>query len=252
MSLNAAPRKKSKFPWVPVAWAVGAAVVLGGGGYMLFKPKAPKDPYRTEQVTRGDVTPGDLAAAGGKGLFTQELEAGLLAGRLDLAVHSLKDLPVTLPEGLAVAAFPERADPRDALVSAAAASLGELPAGAVVLTGSLRRRAQLLALRPDLVRPHAGLEPVLVPLERLTAGSALREGRGLGYFGDPSLASRERGERYLDFIVERALPDVRAFLDGAAVPGLPLRWRLGLSALSIVSRVRDALQTALGNGARPA
>ncbi len=108
-------------------------------------------------VTRGDVTPGDLAAAGGKGLFTEELETGLLAGSLDLAVHSLKDLPVTLPEGLTVAAFPERADPRDALVSAAAASLAALPPGAVILTGSLRRRAQLLALRPDLeVRPVRG------------------------------------------------------------------------------------------------
>jgi hydroxymethylbilane synthase len=108
-------------------------------------------------TTRGDRTPGDLAAAGGKGLFTAELEAGLLAGDLDLAVHSLKDLPVALPAGLILAAFPERADPRDALVSAAASSLEALPAGAVLLTGSLRRRAQLLALRPDLeVRPVRG------------------------------------------------------------------------------------------------
>jgi hydroxymethylbilane synthase len=108
-------------------------------------------------TTGGDRTPGDLAAAGGKGLFTAELEAGLLAGDLDLAVHSLKDLPVALPAGLALAAFPERADPRDALVSAAASSLEALPAGAVLLTGSLRRRAQLLALRPDLeVRPVRG------------------------------------------------------------------------------------------------
>ena len=108
-------------------------------------------------TTRGDRTPGDLAAAGGKGLFTAELEAGLLAGDLDLAVHSLKDLPVALPAGLVLAAFPERADPRDALVSAAASSLEALPAGAVLLTGSLRRRAQLLALRPDFeVRPVRG------------------------------------------------------------------------------------------------
>jgi hydroxymethylbilane synthase len=108
-------------------------------------------------VTAGDVTPGDLAAFGGKGLFTQELERGLLAGSLDLAVHSLKDLPVALPAGLAVAAFPERADPRDVLVSEVAADLDGLPAGAVVLTGSLRRRAQILLLRPDLdVRPLRG------------------------------------------------------------------------------------------------
>ncbi|HEX2164837.1 MAG TPA: hydroxymethylbilane synthase, partial [Thermoanaerobaculia bacterium] len=102
-------------------------------------------------VTSGDVYRGDLAAVGGKGLFTLELERGLLDGSLDLAVHSLKDLPVDLPEGLAVAAYPERADPRDVLVSEAAADVASLPAGALVLTGSTRRRAQLLALRPDLV-----------------------------------------------------------------------------------------------------
>jgi hydroxymethylbilane synthase len=108
-------------------------------------------------VTRGDTIPGDLGAAGGKGLFTAELEAGLLDGSLDLAVHSLKDLPVELPPGLVLAAFPERADPRDALVSAAALGLEALPPGAVLLTGSLRRRAQILALRPDLeVRPVRG------------------------------------------------------------------------------------------------
>src|SRR5436305_8911019 len=84
-------------------------------------------------VTAGDVTPGDLAAFGGKGLFTAELERGLLDGSLDLAVHSLKDLPVVLPDGLAVAAYPERADPRDVLVSLAAADLAGLAAGAVVL-----------------------------------------------------------------------------------------------------------------------
>jgi len=108
-------------------------------------------------VTAGDVTPGDLAAFGGKGLFTRELERGLLDGSLDLAVHSLKDLPVALPDGLAVAAYPERADPRDVLVSEIAADLDGLPAGAVVLTGSLRRRALILLHRPDLaVEPLRG------------------------------------------------------------------------------------------------
>jgi hydroxymethylbilane synthase len=103
------------------------------------------------RTTRGDRVRGDLAAVGGKGLFTQELEAGLLDGTLDLAVHSLKDLPVTLPEGLVVAAYPERGDPRDVLVSEEAADLDGLEAGAVILTGSLRRRAQILLARPDLV-----------------------------------------------------------------------------------------------------
>jgi hydroxymethylbilane synthase len=108
-------------------------------------------------VTQGDVIPGDLAKHGGKGLFTRELESGLLDGSLDLAVHSLKDLPVSLPEGLAVCAHPKRADPRDVLVSEAAEDLDGLPEGAVVLTGALRRRAQILMRRPDLrVEPVRG------------------------------------------------------------------------------------------------
>lgn len=102
-------------------------------------------------VTAGDRLPGDLSAHGGKGLFTAALEEGLFAGRLDLAVHSLKDLPVHLPAGLAVGAYPQRADPRDVLISEDADDLEALPAGAVLLTGSLRRRAQILHARPDLV-----------------------------------------------------------------------------------------------------
>jgi hydroxymethylbilane synthase len=102
-------------------------------------------------VTRGDVLPGDLSEIGGKGLFTRELEGGLLDGSLDLAVHSLKDLPVRLPAGLVIAAHPERADPRDVLVSEVGASLDDLPAGSVLLTGALRRAAQIRLRRPDLV-----------------------------------------------------------------------------------------------------
>jgi len=100
--------------------------------------------------TRGDRFSGELAPIGGKGLFTRELEAGLLDASLDLAVHSLKDLPVALPAGLRIAAYPERADARDALVSELAEDLAGLPAGGIVLTGSLRRQAQVLAQRPDL------------------------------------------------------------------------------------------------------
>ena len=108
-------------------------------------------------VTRGDRMPGDLSALGGKGLFTAELESGLLDGSLDLAVHSLKDLPVRSPAELVVAAYPERADPRDVLVSEVATSVAGLPSAARVLTGSLRRQAQLLARRPDLrVEPLRG------------------------------------------------------------------------------------------------
>jgi hydroxymethylbilane synthase len=98
--------------------------------------------------TRGDeVVDRSLAEIGGKGLFTAELEMALRTGAIDLAVHSLKDLPTDDPEGLVIGAVPEREDPRDALVGV---GLAALPPGAKVGTGSLRRRFQLLCLRPDL------------------------------------------------------------------------------------------------------
>jgi hydroxymethylbilane synthase len=103
-------------------------------------------------VTQGDrIQDRSLAAIGGKGLFIKELEVALESGRADIAVHSMKDLPGDLPEGLVIAAVLERADPRDALLTTAgAAGLGDLPRGARVGTSSLRRQAQLLAARPDL------------------------------------------------------------------------------------------------------
>lgn len=102
--------------------------------------------------TTGDRLLGSLARVGGKGLFVKEVEEALLEGRADLAVHSTKDLPAELPEGLALVAFPLRADPRDALVARErGASLEALPAGSRIGTGSLRRTAQLRRLRPDLV-----------------------------------------------------------------------------------------------------
>jgi hydroxymethylbilane synthase len=103
-------------------------------------------------VTRGDVildTP--LAKVGGKGLFVKELELALLENRADIAVHSMKDVPVEFPEGLGLVTICEREDPRDAFVSNHYTSLDDLPAGSVVGTSSLRRQCQLAALRPDLV-----------------------------------------------------------------------------------------------------
>jgi len=99
--------------------------------------------------TTGDkITDVPLAKVGTKGLFTKEIEEALAAGAIDLAVHSLKDLPAALPAGLTLAAIPEREDPRDAMIGR---RLAELAEGAKVGTSSLRRAAQLLALRPDLV-----------------------------------------------------------------------------------------------------
>jgi hydroxymethylbilane synthase len=111
-------------------------------------------------TTFGDVTRAELAQIGGTGVFVSALRESLLAGDLDLAVHSLKDLPVGPVPGLVLAAVPPRDDPRDALVGRDGAKLADLPAGARVGTGSPRRAAQLRLLRPDIepvpVRGNAG------------------------------------------------------------------------------------------------
>jgi len=107
---------------------------------------------RLERIsTRGDLQPeAPLPEVGQKGIFTKELEDALLEGRIDLAVHSAKDLPQKLPAGLGIICVPPREDPRDALVARDGKKLDELPTGAVLGTSSLRRQAQLRLLRPDL------------------------------------------------------------------------------------------------------
>ena len=102
-------------------------------------------------TSRGDkLLDAPLAKIGGKGLFVKELENALLDGSADIAVHSMKDVPMEFPQGLGLYAICEREDPRDAFVSNRYARLADLPQGSVVGTSSLRRQAQLLALRPDL------------------------------------------------------------------------------------------------------
>lgn len=101
--------------------------------------------------TQGDkILDTPLAKIGGKGLFVKELETALLEGRADIAVHSMKDVPVEFPEGLMLSTICQREDPRDAFVSNQYASLADLPAGAIVGTSSLRRQCQIKAQRPDL------------------------------------------------------------------------------------------------------
>jgi hydroxymethylbilane synthase len=101
--------------------------------------------------TSGDlIQDRPLAEAGGKGLFTKEIDSALLDGRIDFAVHSAKDLPTALPDGVALVGFLPREDPRDAFVSKLADSIAALPPGARLGAASLRRRAQALRLRPDL------------------------------------------------------------------------------------------------------
>ncbi|MEO0574665.1 MAG: hydroxymethylbilane synthase [Pseudomonadota bacterium] len=118
-------------------------------------------------VTKGDIIlDRALNKVGGKGLFIKELEVAMLESRADIAVHSMKDVPAQMPEGFALAAVLERADPRDAVVGS---TLNDLEQGAVVGTSSLRRAAQLRALRPDLdIRPVRG--NVNTRLAKLDAG----------------------------------------------------------------------------------
>lgn len=101
-------------------------------------------------MTSGDRIQGRLQEQGGKGLFTKELDEALLDGRIDCAIHSMKDLPTRMPPGIVLACVPEREDPRDGFIARSAKSLADLPPGATVGTASLRRQAQTLHLRPDL------------------------------------------------------------------------------------------------------
>jgi hydroxymethylbilane synthase len=122
-------------------------------GEALGIPSADRDhrlPFHTFTTTGDRITDRRLIEAGGKGLFTKELDEALLDGRIDFAVHSLKDVPTHLPDGIVLACVPRREDPRDAFVSAKAATLDDLPSGAIVGTASLRRQAQVLHRRPDL------------------------------------------------------------------------------------------------------
>lgn len=124
----------------------------------LLKQRLGLDVGLLGMTTRGDqILDRTLSKVGGKGLFVKELETALEEGRAHLAVHSLKDVPMDLPEGFELAAVLEREDPRDALVSNRYASLAELPQGACVGTSSLRRVVLLRALRPDLrIEPLRG------------------------------------------------------------------------------------------------
>ncbi|MBN1106668.1 MAG: hydroxymethylbilane synthase [Deltaproteobacteria bacterium] len=123
--------------------------------------------------TKGDkILDSPLSKIGGKGLFVKEIEEALLRGEVDLAVHSMKDVPAELPSGLEFSVFPEREDPRDAFVSPEYRSFQDLPEGAAVGTGSMRRSAQLLHRRPDIrIVPMRG--NVDTRLRKLSSGDCL-------------------------------------------------------------------------------
>lgn len=136
--------------------------------------------------TSGDVIlDRPLSEVGGKGLFTKEIEDALLEGRIDMAVHSSKDMPTRLPDGLILSAFPPREDVRDAFLSNKAATFADLPEGSVLGTSSLRRKAMALALRPDLtvVDFRGNVATRMRKLEEGRADATLLAAAGLNRLG---------------------------------------------------------------------
>ena len=137
-------------------------------------------------TTTGDrIQDRRLLEIGGKALFTKEIEEALLDGRIDAAVHSLKDVPAIMPPGLVIAAIPEREDPRDAFISEQWETLSDLPQGARLGTASLRRAAQCLAVRPDLqiVMLRGNVDTRLAKLAAGEADAILLAASGLNRLG---------------------------------------------------------------------
>ena len=168
-----------------------------------------------------------LAQVGGKALFVKEIEEALLAGRVDLAVHSMKDVPTDLPEGLTIAAIPQREDPADVLISREGRRLADLPRGARVGTSSLRRQSQLLQHRPDLVV--------------------------VGLRGNLDTRIRKLGSEGLDAIVLAAAGVKRLGLDRLVTEALPpdvVLPAVGQGALGIEIREPQGGRGAGGQGGR--
>jgi hydroxymethylbilane synthase len=136
--------------------------------------------------TKGDkIIDSPLSRIGGKGLFVKEIEEALLRKYVDLAVHSTKDVPAELPDGLCLAVFPEREDPRDAFISKEYASLSELPKGASIGTGSLRRSSQILNIRPDtqIIPLRGNVDTRLKRLEMDNLNAVVLAAAGLNRLG---------------------------------------------------------------------
>ena len=177
-------------------------------------------------TTLGDqILDRSLSKVGGKGLFVKELETALLDGRADLAVHSLKDVPMDLPDGFELAAVLEREDPRDAFVSNDYASLEDLPAGAIVGTSSLRRQSLIAARYPHLViKPLRGnLDTRLGKLDRGDYAAIILAAAGLKRLGLPgrirttltpedSLPAAGQGAMAIEIVSGRTDIDLRAIL----------------------------------------
>ncbi|GAA3791276.1 hydroxymethylbilane synthase [Micrococcus endophyticus] len=179
--------------------------------------------------TEGDVTTGSLASLGGTGVFASALRAAILDGAVDLAVHSLKDLPAAQPDTLEIAAVPERADLRDALCARDGLTLATLPEGARVGTGSPRRVAQLKALRPDLVlvdiRGNVQTRLARVPgLEQHDDGAPAAAGSPRGDLDAVILACAGLDRLGLDHVItERIDPDVMVPAPGQGALAVEVR-----------------------------
>jgi len=160
---------------------------------LLVKAHAGLEVEIVHIVTSGDkFLLQNLADIGGKGLFTKEIEEDLLSGALDIAVHSMKDMPTQLPDGLIMGALLKREDPRDMLIGQGASGILELPHGAVFGTSSLRRAAQILMQRPDIkIIPFRGnVQSRLAKLERGEAQATMLAKAGINRLGLADIAGK--------------------------------------------------------------
>ncbi|MEM9810281.1 MAG: hydroxymethylbilane synthase [Pseudomonadota bacterium] len=205
-----------------------------------------KDQWEEAFPLKTFVTIGDrnlqssLADVGGKGLFVKEIEAALLEGEADIAVHSMKDMPAEMPPGLVQGAVPAREDPRDAFVTVDGKTIADLPQGSVIGTSSVRRAAQLLRMRPDLtIVPFRG--NVATRLEKL--GHGVAQGTFLAEAGLRRLGLGE---------VRRHLMPMDAMLPALGQAALLLQTRAdGAQVLSLLKTVqcqKTALETAVERG----
>lgn len=170
--------------------------------------------------TSGDrIQDRSLSEAGGKGLFTKELEEALIAREIDLAVHSFKDVATVLPPGLGVVAVLEREDPRDAFISKRHVSFDELPSGAVVGTSSLRRQAQILRVRPDLkvVGFRGNVQTRLRKLDEGVAEATFLAVAGLNRLGNQALITQAMAVETMIPAVAQGAIGIEVRLDDARV-----------------------------------
>ena len=200
-------------------------------------------------TTQGDkILDTPLAKVGGKGLFVKELETGMLEGRADLAVHSMKDVPVEFPEGLGLAAVLPREDPRDALISNEYSSIETLPEGARVGTSSLRRQCQLRRLRPDLkvLDLRGNVNTRLAKLDKGDYDAILLAAAGVRRMGwEQRITELLAPEQFIPAIGQVAI-GIEIRLDDARVRSLVEELNDGQTATRI--RAERALNEALQGG----